>query len=138
LRGLSIGGRSAGDKLCDCGSRGCVLGKVVTVVDVDADRRLSSLDIAWDSDSRLRAEVSRAFEEDLGASSVELGITLVCIVQCEDLGARKVVTALKTLGKNNGEEAVVVDDSVSAPSLVRCCVAIVEELEPAFTGTYSC
>jgi hypothetical protein len=137
LRGLSIGGRGTRNKLGDCGSRGSVLGEVVTVVDVDADRRLSSLDIAWDSNGRLRAKVSRAFKEDLGASSVELGITLVCVVQCEDLGAGKVVTTLKAFGKNDGKEAVVVDDSVSAPSLVGCCVPIVEELEPAFTGTCS-
>jgi hypothetical protein len=56
-------------------------------------------------------------------------------MQSEDFGANQVVSRRKTGGKVDGEETLVLDECIDAPSVGLGVVAILPDLEPARTSS---
>jgi hypothetical protein len=122
--------RRAGWQFGDGRPRNRICGFVLGV-DVEGHAFVVFIDIAGYGDSLLGNKISRSLEEDLSATSVELRVAFVGIVKCEKLRPRKIVPSLEALRQSNRKQTVVIDDSVSAPSIGGSIIAIVKELEPA-------
>jgi hypothetical protein len=71
----------------------------------------------------------------LSATSVELRVALVCVVESKKLGADKIVTTLKAVWNLDTEVAVVVDQLLGAPLASRLIIALIPDLEPAIAST---